>query len=115
MSDSCTFRPLRILAGCAALAFLLAWVNPAVAQTTPATPPAGYELNDDHFHLTNYREIPEGKRQTDLRRRPPPRASAGKGQHKSPAGGAGTDAFVGCESMRCEHGGVIADPPHRIE
>lgn len=58
MSNSYSFRTLRIFAGCAALAFLLAWVNPAGAQTMPGTPPAGYELNDDHFHLTNY--IQEG-------------------------------------------------------
>jgi predicted TIM-barrel fold metal-dependent hydrolase len=46
---------MRFLAGCAALAFLLVGFNPAGAQSTP---PAGYELNDDHFHLTNY--IQEG-------------------------------------------------------
>jgi len=51
-------RRMRILAGCAALAFLAVWLNPAGAQTTPGTPPGGYELNDDHFHLTNY--IQEG-------------------------------------------------------
>jgi len=51
-------RRMGILAGCAILAFLLVWSNPARAQTMPGTPPAGYELNDDHFHLTNY--IQEG-------------------------------------------------------
>ena len=45
------------LAVCAALVFLLAWINPAVAQTAPGTA-TGYELNDSHFHLTNY--IQEG-------------------------------------------------------
>jgi len=51
-------RRMGILAGCAILAFLLAWSNPSGAQTMPGTPPAGYELHDDHFHLTNY--IQEG-------------------------------------------------------
>jgi hypothetical protein len=58
MTNRYSYSRSGILAGCAALAFLLVWVNPATAQTTPATPPAGYELNDDHFHLTNY--IQEG-------------------------------------------------------
>jgi len=49
---------MGIIAGCAAMAFLLVWLNPAGAQTGPATPSAGYEVNDDHFHLTNY--IQEG-------------------------------------------------------
>ena len=47
-----------ILGCCAAIAFMQLWLNPAVAQTKPGTPPSGYELNDDHFHLTNY--IQEG-------------------------------------------------------
>ena len=51
-------RRMGILAVCASLAFLLASLNPAAAQTSPGTPPAGYELNDSHFHLTNY--IQEG-------------------------------------------------------
>jgi len=51
------FRHTGILASGSALAFLLLWLNPAVAQTAPGTA-TGYELNDSHFHLTNY--IQEG-------------------------------------------------------
>jgi hypothetical protein len=39
------------------IAFLLVWCNSAVAQSHPAAA-EGYELNDSHFHLTNY--IQEG-------------------------------------------------------
>jgi predicted TIM-barrel fold metal-dependent hydrolase len=47
------------LFGCyAVMAILLLMLNPAIAQTKMGTSPANYELNDDHFHLTNY--IQEG-------------------------------------------------------
>lgn len=41
----------------ALLVFLLLWCNLIVAQSRP-TAPEGYEVNDSHFHLTNY--IQEG-------------------------------------------------------
>ena len=58
MMNRCPSRRIGILAGCAALIFLLVWLNPAGAQTMPGTPLAGYELHDTHIHLTNY--IQEG-------------------------------------------------------
>jgi predicted TIM-barrel fold metal-dependent hydrolase len=39
---------------CTVLALQLLYLDPAIGQTKPAAAPAGYELNDDHFHLTNY-------------------------------------------------------------
>jgi hypothetical protein len=40
-----------------AIAFLLVWCNSVAAQSQPAAPD-GFEVNDSHFHLTNY--IQEG-------------------------------------------------------
>ncbi|HEX7288738.1 MAG TPA: amidohydrolase family protein [Candidatus Angelobacter sp.] len=37
-----------------AIVLLLVWCNWSAAQTSPAAPPSGYELNDSHLHLTNY-------------------------------------------------------------
>jgi hypothetical protein len=53
-----SLRAIGVLGCSLALLFLLLCLNPAVAQTKPPTQPASYELNDDHFHLTNY--IQEG-------------------------------------------------------
>src|SRR5215813_1073582 len=39
------------------IAFLLVWCNTVAAQSRPLTP-EGFEVNDSHFHLTNY--IQEG-------------------------------------------------------
>jgi len=63
MTYRCSRRHIGILGCSIALLFLLLCLNPAVAQTKPPTQPASYELNDDHFHLTNY--IQEG---TDIHR-----------------------------------------------
>ena len=36
------------------IVFALVWCNSIAAQTSPPVAPSGYELNDSHFHLTNY-------------------------------------------------------------
>ncbi len=58
MTNWFSTRHIQFLSCCVMLAFLLLSLNMGIAQPKPASSPAGYELNDDHFHLTNY--IQEG-------------------------------------------------------
>ncbi len=63
MANWFSTQRLRFLACFAMSALMLLYLHPAIGQTTPASSPASYELNDGHFHLTNY--IQEG---TDIRK-----------------------------------------------